>query len=126
MLTRSNKIFLGVISGLILVSLVGYKAGGQLLDNQSPTQLCSLPEVVKVYQKLNYEHTPLMDAHNLYHEYSIDGGKNTSETGVYKCWVTLQLKHGDDNIPPVTHKIYKLEMMDNGSFYVTDMTGTSW
>jgi hypothetical protein len=114
-MTRSNKIFLGVIAAVALVVGWGVLQGG-VLQSQSPTDLCSKPEVVATLKKLNVfmliygEQLPLSDF-----------GGQALEHGTYKCVANVEIPAvGPNNKPQVFKKLltYKLEM-DNGSFLVT-------
>ena len=51
------------------------------------------------------------------------GGRGTNELEVYKCIINITSLQG---IGREMQRIFKLEVMDNGRFYVTDMSETTW
>lgn len=89
----------------------------------SPTTICSQPEAIKLYQKLVNERWDALRYENQSPAtISVTGGMATNTPNVYKCVVipkAVFLKEG-------LTAIFKFEMMDNGTFVVTDMTGSGW
>jgi hypothetical protein len=94
-MTRRDKIFLGVLSAVSLLSLGGC--------GESPTELCSKPEAVAIYRKIGLNSIPT--------DWPLLIGGRAMENGTYKCVVTVA----------TNTYTFKLEMMDNGTFLVTNM-----
>ncbi len=125
-MTWSNKIFLGVISAVAL--FIGF---GVLHTNaafQSPTELCSRPEVVTAYKKvLNKLRGDSGDGDllnllrpNFKQDISIVGGRALTTPNVFKCIANIMETDSDLSARSQsdTH-VFKLEMMDNGRFLIT-------
>jgi hypothetical protein len=93
-----------------------------------PSTQCSDPAVKMAVEKIVDTKEQLIAV--MYHQpliMSVLGGKVTQEPDVYKCFVNAKFDPVPKGVKPDgIDFVFKLEMLSNGKFFVTDMTDTGW